>query len=255
MIRVNGWVRCGMLLSLIGGLIPAQAQDVGFSRSFKVRLGYTPSPKDHLRAAYTGFGFNVGYGLGPGRLGLEAGYFYQTGDTYAGQADTSKLPAGSLPVNPAKSMEDKRNQLAGFSVRASWSAALNESWRWQAGLQFGGGFKHQYVGDTQSQGWSAASGQAAWRDFYVGVPVEGGLNPSPFAGVTWKVDKDASLEFNVTVLNYTALDYRHYSGTGSVYQTGEPGRMSTSATVFPLDGLEKTRRLVPHAEVAYVFHF
>lgn len=255
MIGANRWVRCGMFLSLVGWLNPMQAQDVGFSKAFKVRMGYNPSPKDHLRAAYTGFGLNLGYGLGPGRLGLEAGYFYQTGDTYFGLADGSKLPAGALPMNAAKSMEDKRNQLSGFTVRASYSSRINDAWRWQAGLQFGGGFKHQYVGDTQSQAWGVSSGNAAWRDFYVGVPVEGGLNPAPYGGFTWKVDKDSSLEFNVLLVNYTAIEYRHYAATGTVYQTGEPGRRSTDVTAFPMDGLEKTRRLVPHAEVAYVFHF
>jgi len=255
MIGANRWVRCGLVLSLVGLFSPLQAQDVGFSKEFKLRLGYTPSPKDHLRGAYTGYGLNLGYGVGVGRLGLEFGYFYQTGDNYFGLPDDSRLPAGALAMNPTKSMEDKRNQLSGFTVRASFSRKLAETWRWQAGLQFGGGFKHQYVGDAQSQAWGTPSGDAAWRDFYIGAPSEGGLNPSPYGGFSWKVDKDSSLEFNVVLVNYTALEYHHFAATGTAYQTGDPGRRSTAATTFPLDELEKTRRLVPHVEVAYVFHF
>lgn len=255
MIGANRIVRCGMALSLFALLSPLQAQDVGFSKAFKLRIGYSPSPKDHLRATYTGFGLNVGYGLGPGRIGLEAGYFYQTGDNTFGLPDATRLPSGALPMNPAKSMEDKRNELSGFAMRLSYSARLNEAWRWQAGLQLGTRFKHQYVGDSQSTAWGTSSGTAAWRDFYIGAPAEGGLNPSPYGGVTWKVDKDSSLEFNVVLVSYQALEYRHFAGTGVGYVNGDPGRRSTAATTFPLDTLEKTRRLAPHAEVAYVFHF
>jgi hypothetical protein len=85
--------------------------------------------------------------------------------------------------------------------------------------------------------------------------VEGGLNPTPYAGVTWVVDKDSSVEFNLVFLNYKAIEYHHFVGTGSTYDTGDPGRRSTNGTVFPLDTLEKTSRIAPHAEVAYVFRF
>jgi len=255
MIKAKHLVRGGMVLGLAGLLGPLQAQDVGFSKEFKLRLGHNPSPKDHLRSTYTGFGVNVGYGIGPGRIGLEAGYFYQTGDTYYGLPDASRLPVGALPMNASKSMDEKRNELSGFSLRLSYSAQLKDRWRWQAGLQLGTRFKHQYVGDAQSQPWDSASGAAAWRDFYIGTPGEGGLNPSPYAGLTWKVDKDSSLEFNLVAVSYQSLEYRHYAATGSSYVTGDPGRRSSAATTFPLDTVEKARRFVPHAEVAYVFHF
>ncbi len=255
MIGANSLVRWGLIACLCGALSPLQCQETGFTKEFKFRLGYTPSPKDHLRAPYTGFGLNVGYGIGVGRLGLELGYFYKTGDSYITKPDASQLPVGQLPMNSEKSVEDKRNQLAGFSVRASFSRSLSENWRWQAGVQFGSGFKHQYVGDTQSTPWDAASGDTAWRDFYAGVPVEGGLNPSPYGGVTWKVDKDSSFELNLVFVNYKAIEYHHYVGTGSSYDTGAPGRRSSAGAVFPLDSLDKHNRIVPHAEIAYVFHF
>jgi hypothetical protein len=255
MIGANNLVRWSLVLALGAVLSPLQAQETGFTKEFKFRLGYAPNQKDHLRAPYTGFGFNVGYGIGAGRLGVEVGYVYKTGDDYFTTPDASAIPAGQLPMNPAKAVESKRNQFAGFSVRTTFSRKLAQDWRWQAGLMLGGGFKHQYVGDAQSNPWDAASGNAAWRDFYVGVPVEGGLNPAPFAGVSWKVDKDSSVEFNVVLMNYKALEYHHYAATGSVYDTGAPGRRSSSATVFPMDTLEKKSRLTPHAEIAYVFHF
>jgi len=248
-------VRWGVALCLIGAVHPLQSQETGFSKEFKFRLGYTPSPKDHLRGPYTGFGLNLGYGIGVGRLGVELGYIYKTGDTYITQPDASAIPVGQLPMNPAKSVEDKRNQLAGFTVRASFSRKLAEDWRWQAGVQFGGQFKHQYVGDTQSTPWDAASGTTAWRDFYLGVPVQGGLNPTPFLGASWRLDKDSSLELNLVLLNYKAIEYHHYAGTGASYTPGASGAFAPTGTAFPMDALEAKTRLVPHAEIAYVFHF
>jgi len=248
-------LRWGLVACLCGSLAPLRSEDTGFSKEFKFRLGYTSSPKDHLRGPYTGFGLNLGYGIGAGKLGLELGYIYKTGDNYITQPDASALTAAQLPMNPAKSVEDKRNQLDGFTVRTTFSRALAGNWRWQVGLQFGGTFKHQYVGDTQSTPWDAGTGAAGWRDFYLGTPTKGGLNPTPFGGVSWKAGKDSSVEMNLVLLNYQALEYHHYSGTGSVYVNGALGPYSSTATIFPKDSLVKENRLVPHLEIAYVFHF
>lgn len=255
MIGANSLVRWGLAACLCASWSPLQSQETGFTKEVKFRFGYTPSPKDHLRGPYTGFGLNLGYGIGVGRLGLELGYFYKTGDNYFTQPDASRLPAGQLPMNPAKSVEDKRNELSGYSARISFSRAFVTDWRWQAGLQVGTKFKHQYVGDAQSTPWDAASGNAAWRDFYLGVRNEGGLNPSLYGGAIWKLDKDSSLEINVMLLNYKAIEYHHYVGTASRYDTGDPGRRSSANATFPMDALEKHSRIVPHVEIAYVFHF
>jgi len=255
MSKATNALRWGLVACLCGPLAQLQAQEAGFSKEFKFRLGYTQSPKDHLRAPYTGFGLNLGYGIGVGRLGLELGYFYKTGDNYFAKPDDSALTASQLPMNSAKSVEDKRNQLAGFSVRTTFNRKLAENWRWQAGVQFGGTFKHQYVGDTQSTPWDAGTGAAGWRDFYIGTPTKGGLNPTPFGGVTWKADKDSSVELNLVLLNYQAIEYHHFAGTGTAYTTGASGPYSTTGTAFPKDTLEKKSRMVPHLEIAYVFHF
>jgi hypothetical protein len=255
MIKAMNVLRWGLVACLCGSLTPLRSQDTGFSKEFKFRLGYTPSPKDHLRGPYTGFGLNLGYGIGVGKLGLELGYIYKTGDNYITQPDASALTATQLPMNPEKSVEDKRNQFAGFTVRTSFSRSLAENWRWQAGLQFGGTFKHQYVGDTQSAPWDAGAGTAGWRDFYLGVPEKRGLNPTLYGGVIWRVDKDSSLELNLVLLNYKAIEYHHYAGTASAYSSGASGPYSSSGVTFPLDSLETKSRLVPHVEIAYVFHF
>jgi len=254
MIETNRLVRWGITMCLAGTLAPLGAQETGFTKAFKFRLAYG-SQKDHMRAPYTGLGFNVGYGVGPGTIGLEVGYMYKTGDDYFTAPSDAKLPEGALPMNAAKSIESKRNQLSGLTLRASYGQAIGSTWRWQAGLQFGGSFKHQYVGDAQSTPWDVASGNAAWRDFYLGTPQKTKFTPSPFAGVTWKIDKDSSVEFNVVLLSYQAMEYQHYVGTASAYDTGTPGRRSAANAVFASDALVTRNRVVPHAEVAYAFHF
>ncbi len=254
MIEATNLVRWGLAMCLCGTLAPLGAQETGFTKAFKFRMAYG-SQKDHLRATYTGLGFNVGYGVGPGTVALEVGYMYKTGDDYFTTPDDSSLNAGLLPMNPAKSVESKRNQLSGLTLRASFSRAINPTWRWQAGLQFGGSFKHQYVGDAQSTPWDVASGNKAWRDFYLGTPQKAKYTPSPYAGVIWRIDKDSSLEFNVVLLAYQAMEYHHYVGTASAYDAGAPGRRSSQDATWPLDGLVTRNRAVPHAEIAYAFHF
>jgi len=255
MIGAKNLVRWGLAFCLCGSLTPLRSQETGFSKQFKFRLGYAASTQDHLRASYNGVGFNVGYGIGVGTVGLEVGYIYKTGDNYITRPDDSQLAAGLLPMNEAKAVEDKRNQFAGLTVRASFSKALAAKWRWQAGLQFGGSFKHQYVGDAQSTPWDVASGNAAWRDFYLGTPSKATYAPTVYGGVTYVADKDSSIEFNIVLLTYTGMEYHHYVGTASAYDTGAPGRRSAQNATWASDALVNRSRVVPHAEVAYVFHF
>jgi hypothetical protein len=255
------WALTAVLATSVGML---DAQDTGFSKDFKIRAGYAPSTKDNLRAYASGFGLNLEYGVGVGRIGLELGYFYKTGDQYATTPSASLLPGTLNLMNAEKSHETKRNQLDGFTVRLAFNQALMEGWRWQAGVQLGSRFKHQYVGDAQSTDWGASwdggvNLSKSWRDLYNGTPEESGLNPSPYAGVTWNIDKTSSLEFNVVLLNYKAIEYNHFAGTASAYdpQQGYPvvGRVSSLSATWPNDTLTSKTRMVPHLEIAYVFHF
>jgi hypothetical protein len=305
----NSLARWGLAACLVGSAGLVQAQETGFVKDFKLRGGYALSSKDHLRPWSQGFGLNLGWAAGSiGKFGLELGYTYKTGDTYFTQADgsmvtaspttTDHTPGGvAMLTDPfwadmSKSAEDKRNEFSGFTLRLSYQNKINENWEYQAGLQLGGKFKHQYVGDVRSgaswgsrvvngvteygyygAGWGGDwSGPSAnsWRDLYNGTPVEGGVNVTPYLGVSYNFDKDSSLEMNVVFLRYTAIEYKHYAGTGvdstgapgSGYDPGYPGwgypphgRVSSSDAIFPYDKLEKNNRMVPHIEFAYVFHF
>lgn len=259
------WGLAALLASSMG--LRAQEATSPFSLDWKMRLGYAPSAKDNLRQSALGFGFNVGYQLGQGKLGVELGYTYKTGDNYFTTADTSKNTREAM--DPTKSVEDRRNEFDGVALRVSYQQDLSSTWAWQAGLQLGGRFHHQYIGDTQSVKWSDASqsnvSANSWRELYNGTPTKYDLNPSPYAGVIWKVDKDSSLEFNLLLLNYTALEYKHYVGAantayyGGVHQ--EPGSslwvgpIATDSQSFPADSLDKKSSVTPHLEITYALHF
>jgi len=248
-----------LLASLtLGGL---QAQETGFYKDIKVRLGYGLATKDDLAAASTGFGLNLGYATPTGRWALELGYYHKGGDNYmVGPAGT--LPQGLTALDPDRFGDSRRNSLDGMSVRLSYQQALSGSWDWQAGIMLGGTrFKHEYVGQAQSLGWAeGAEDPGSWLDTWNGTPVKGGLSVSPYAGVTWKMGEVSSIEFNVMLLSYTALEYTHHIGSGEYALSTVPdtdplaGRISPN-NAFPSDTLASNRRMVPHFEVAYVFHF
>jgi hypothetical protein len=250
----NSLARWGLAACLVGS-VGLQAQDTGFSNDFKLRLGFTPTAKDNLRRNYQGFGWNLGYGLGVGRIGLELGYLYNTGDPYETTPDYSRVPVDKQAVDPTQVVEDKRNELSGFTARLSWQQKINEGWNWQAGLQIGTDFKHQYVCDVHSLGDRTKS-TAAWEDTYNGTPKKGGFsNISPYAGVSWNVDSDSSLEFNLMLLRYDAIEYHHYAGTGTYIPSGDQMGLNNVSVPWRYDKLDSHNRMVPHIEIAYVFHF
>jgi hypothetical protein len=275
--RFAPWGLAALLVSSVG--LQAQEAETNFSLDWKTRLGYTTSTKDELRSSYLGFGMNFGYKVGPGKVGFELGYIYNSGDNYfTSMPDTSKITpsnadgtTGKQALDPQKTVEDKRNEFSGITVRLSYQQEFSSSkdFAWQAGLQLGGKFKHQYIGEcrsvkyeptTNADGTTTPVAANSWRDVYTAVPYKSALNPSFFAGVIWHVDKESSLEFNLMLLNYTAIDYHHYAGTASNYHdattaTGPVSDDQTARSVFPYDKLETKNSMVPHIEVTYTFHF
>jgi hypothetical protein len=204
-------------------------------------------------------------------VGFELGGIYNTGDNYfTSMPDTSKAAAAGrlAQIDTKHTVEDKRNEFSGITVRLSYQQDFSNSkdFGWQAGLQLGGKFKHQYIGDTRSVQYEPTTNPTtpvaanSWRDLYNGVYYKAALNPSLFAGVIWHIDKESSLEFNLMLLNYTAIDYKHYAGTASNYHsaTSTTGPVSddlSGLSVFPYDKLETKNSMVPHIEVTYTFHF
>lgn len=238
-----------------------QAQETGFYKDLKVRTGYGLETKDNLRASALGFGLVFGYATAAAKWSAEVGYYYKTGDQYL-VGPNGTLPAGLTAMDPSAFGDSRRNSLDGLALRLCYQRALNADWDWQAGVMLGGTrFKHEYVGQAQSAGWaSGADDTGSWLDTWNGTPTKGGINASPYAGVTWKMGAASSLEFNLMLLSYTALDYTHYVGTGDYALSTVPGTDPNVGRIspnngFPGDTLTSTRRLIPHLEVGYVFHF
>jgi len=243
----------------LAGLSPLGAQEAGFYKDLKVRVGYSPEAKDNLRQSSIGFGFNVGYASSVGKWGVELGYYYKTGDQYIQPVDTH-VPDGLSPVDTNYSGDSRRNQLDGLTVRLSFEKPIDEIWSWQAGLMLGGTrFKHEYVGDVCSQDWTSTNHES-WRDTYSGTPTKGGLKISPYAGVSFAVSDHSSIELNVLVLNYTALEYQHHAGSGDYAFSTVTGAYDTVGRIadhnaFPSDRLAETNRYVPQLEFGYAIHF
>jgi len=248
--RLARWCWAASVLSALG--LQAQDADV-MNIAIKLRTGYTTQSKDNLSNNFLGFGFEYRYALSRGTIGAELGYFYKDGDPYL--SPIGSAPAGMNPVDATRSGDSRRNQVEGFSMRLTYQDALSEDWSWQGGLMLGGTkFRHQYVGDVRSTGWGpSGSAQTTWRDTYQGTPEEGGFKVSPFAGVSWNMDKSNSLEFNLLLLNYTAIEYVHQPGTGD-YHMSALGNLTTN-NQFPQDSRTTHSRFVPHLEFAYAFHF
>jgi len=241
---------CALMLAICGaGAL--HAQSTGFSADAKLRYGYTPSPKDHLYNSSWGGGIGLVYGFGTGKLGLELGYHYKGGDLYIEPIQT-QIPAGMQPIEPDPGKvggDARRNKLDGISARFSWQARLTDDWEWQVGLMLGGSkFKQEYHGDIASAHWSDSPQPSnSWRDFYYGTPTKQSITPSPYGGVSWNIDTESSLEFNVLLMSYKAINYVHYTGAAT-YGGAHLGR------VFPLDSIAQKNRLVPELEIAYVLH-
>jgi hypothetical protein len=239
---------------------PLRAEEPAFTRDFKLRTGYGLSTKDNLRPGTLSLGFNFAYGTSAGKVGLEVGYFYKTGDQYI-EPVVGNAPEPLSPVNLDRSGDSRKNSLEGLALRLSFQKQIDADWSWQAGLMLGGTrFKHEYVGDVQGEAW-VSSNPASWRDTYYGTPTSGGIKVSPYVGAAYRIGDHSSLEVNLLLLNYSALNYVHHPGTASSYALDtdpytDPsvGRISPY-NAFPLDTLAKTNRLAPHLEFGYIFHF
>ncbi len=237
-----------------------RAEEPAVTRDFKLRTGYGLVTKDKLRPSSLSLGFNFAYRIPAGKVGLEVGYFYKAGDQYI-EPVHGLAPAPLSPVNLDRSGDSRRNTIEGLALRLSFERKFDEDWSWQAGLMVGGTqFKHEYVGDMQGQDWTAANPDS-WRDTYSGTPVSGGVKVSPYAGVIYRVGDHSSIELNILLLNYSALDYLHRPGTATSYALdtdpySDPtvGRISPH-NAFPGDTLTKSNRVIPHVEFGYTFHF
>ena len=252
--------RAAALLALSGACLGAA--DFEWPKpEVKIRTAYGGGVRDQLRGNAIGFGFNLATPTAWGEASLELGYNYKTGDQYIG---TIQSPvAGMAPVDLRNSVERKANDLKGFAVRVALARPLPwDAWSWHVGLMIGGAkFRQEFVGDTRSTPWGPTATPLAttWRDTYNATPESGGFKTSPLLGAKYRVNRSSSLEINLLVLNYTAVDYIHQPGSG-VYTMGQNAQGTNIGLIsthngFPADYLAKSTRWWPHLELGWTWHF
>lgn len=226
----------GLAAVLLAGT-SLRAEDTGLSTAFKVRGALQlSSPKDGLTNRTLGFGLEAGLPAHGGKWIAELGFSYKGGYIYRqdpaliGRGNGVTLADAGGNIN----VETRKNKLEGITLRVGFEAPVNETLSWRAGLQLGGSkFTHQVIG--QSVG--TANG-TAFKTPYYSVSSENSLVPSPYAGITWALDKTSAVEVGVLLHSFKARDYKHVAGPTTAKDTiATPGR------------------LLPHLEAAYVFRF
>lgn len=229
-------------IALIGlviapGAFAADPVDV----QFKVRtaLGFA-RPTDHLTRKSLGCGLELGFNTAAGRFSAELGYQYKPGDQYLEDVSAFPVAPGANPADPKASVDSRKNQLDGLTLRLAYGNALSRSVGWQAGIQIGGSrFRQEYLADLGDTGWNT------WEDTYHGTLTRTTIAVSPYVGLVFKVNEGSSVEINLLGLRYRTANYVHVAGT--VPDWGEGHTASDSVAL--------KNRMVPHAEIAYAIRF
>lgn len=235
-----GTALMGLAAILLGGL-HLRAEDPTLSSALKIRglvsstasnQGLNNSVLGHNLATGAGFGIELGYTLGTGKVTGELGYSFIAGDALLGSTADMAVKGDSVKV--VSFVDSRKNKLEGLTLRLGYEAPLSGNLSWRAGLQFGGNkFTHQVLGNVNG---THATGSFADAYSYVGSKTAS--VPSPFAGLTYAFDEASALEFGVTLLQYTSVSYQHVINTKN-----------------QLDSAPTQTRMLPTLEVAYVFRF
>lgn len=235
--------RAAALVVLGSSCLLAQEKGIGFD--LKLRAAQGLDTKDNLNASALGFGLNVRYGFDWGTLNGELGYYYKPGRQFRNGYDPSAT--GTPAANPAFSVDSRKNSLSQVNARFSYERSINNTWSWQAGLQLGKSkFRHEYIGDVGDTNW------ATYEDTYNGTPTKSVFTVSPFAGISYHINRDSAFELNLISLSYTSINFRHTPGAAIV--SGNPA-VAGSHLVYAGDRLDEQKRNSLHLEIGYAFRF
>ena len=245
----------------------ASAQEDALVYGLKFHLGYCPSPKDQLRPSDQLIGINLGKGTSFGRVELELGWFYKTGDPYVEPVGQATNP---VPVSRDFSGDARRADLNGLYGRLTLHRPflqdrLGDGFTWHAGLQLmGAKWDQQYFGDV-SGGTVADSSTGnmtwQWRETYMGHARGSSLSVTPLVGLGWFSGHRGGVELNLSLLNYRSRNYVHVPGMASNYRTdltnedGDVVSPTADLNDCPLDSTVSKTRWVPRLELVYVYRF
>ncbi|BDU71821.1 TonB-dependent receptor [Mesoterricola silvestris] len=218
---------------------PAEASPVEVQFKLRSALGIAHS-QDHLTRKTLGCGLEVGFNTSAGRFSAELGYQYKPGDQYREDVSTFPVAPGANPADPKASVDSRKTQLDGLTLRLAYGRELRGAWAWQAGVQIGGSrFRQEYLADVADANWST------WEDTYHGTLTHSTVSVSPYLGLVFRVNEGSSVELNLLGLRYTSANYVHVGGTVPGWGEGHTGS----------DSVALKSRMIPHVEIAYAIRF
>lgn len=225
------------------------AQEKGLGFDFKLRAANGIDNEDNLQSSAFGLGLNLHYRADWGTLNGELGYYYKPGRQFLAPLDPTAT--GRPAVDPASSVDSRKNSLNQVNARFSYERAISNTWSWQAGVQVGNSkFRHEYIGDVGN--FDAATTPPNYEDTYNGTPTKSVFTVSPFVGVTYQINPDSAFELNLISLAYTSINFRHTPGAAIV--SGNPN-VAGSHLVYAGDRLDEQKRNSFHLEIGYTFRF
>ncbi|MCL1907991.1 MAG: hypothetical protein FWG12_01330 [Holophagaceae bacterium] len=235
--KVHKLLCAGAAFALLGVSATAEETD-GFFAGLKLRGSVqATSREDNLMPVYMGFGLECGYQFSFGRLSAEFGYMYQQGRQYLD--DLTKMEnQGSSPIDIPWSVDSRKNQLSGVTLRLAYEKPLDK-FLLRGGLQLGGlKFRQEYVALVDDE-------DGTFGDAYNGVIDQGNLSVSPFVGISFPFLTHHFLELNLVGLNYKSIDYVHVAGTVEDWGSGHTSK----------DRIAENSRMIPHLELTFGFRF
>ena len=247
---------CCLAATLAAPALCADEPGVGFA--FKMRGALQVGAlKDGLGSKILGMGLETTFPIGTGSLSCELGYQYKSGNQNLADLGAMNLASTGTAINPAFSVHSEKNKLEGALLRLGYGAALCPTWDWKAGLQLGGAkFSNQAIGYI-TDGSIDSNGNivgASYLDTFAKANSKTSLAISPFANLVYHLDADSAFEFGVLLLNYKTFIYNHVAGS-AVTDPGNPDPTYVWGGHSGQYSYIQKNRLVPHFELAYVFHF
>jgi hypothetical protein len=254
------------LLSKAGWILGLVAMGAGYASAadsqgpwdvqFKIRSGLQlADTSDNLAPYMLGAGVDVGYTTSTGRFSAELGYLYKPGRQYTYDLNSLPNPNGlAIDTNEggnSPSTDLRRNQVSGITLRLQYQTWFQDSdWGAQAGIELGKmKFRHEYYGYITDGDYLGNGSQKpeTYDDLYFGTPTKSDFKFNVFAGLSWKLDENSHLEFNVRTVSYSNLEYIHVVGT-TVYD-------ALNHVSNPKDTTKSTTRVIPHLEIGYAIRF
>ena len=223
----------------------APAANLGFGSALNLRAASaTGAAQDNLCKRYMGMGLELNYTAAWGTVSAEVSYFDKPGQMTGSDVSQITLAPGASAINPVKSADVRRSSMENLALRLSYQRVINADWSWQAGAQLANmKYRLEYMAEvTDANG----AHKATYDDTYNGTPTNSAFSFSPFVGVSYKVNEASSLQLNVVLLGYTAMDYHHVAGSALGSTQGGNIAMDTTST---------QKRTQAHIEIGYAFHF